>query len=48
VGAVAQASLAVAKAVAAELPDMTQEQQEALQRAQGVVAKLLAGRDKDR
>lgn len=48
VGAVAQASLAVAKAVTAELPDLTQEQQEALQRAQGVVAKLLAGRDKDR
>lgn len=40
VGLVAEASLDVARAVASELPKMTQEQQDALQRAAGIVASL--------
>jgi hypothetical protein len=40
VGLVAQASLDVAKAVASELPEMAQEQRDALQRAVEIVAKL--------
>lgn len=40
VGLLAQASLEVAKAIAKKMPKMTQEQQDALQRAEGMVAKL--------
>lgn len=43
VGTVAHASLEVAKAVAADLPDLTQTQQEALQRAEAMVVKLRGG-----
>jgi hypothetical protein len=43
VGTVANASLEVARAVAADLPDLTQVQQEAMQRAEGIVVKLRGG-----